>query len=95
MPTASELLSEADALRRGGRLAEAERCCRAAIAMEPDSAAAHNLLGGVLGTAGRPELAEACFRQALTCDGTFAQAHSNLGLALQLQHKTAEAVASF
>ncbi|MGC2201669.1 MAG: tetratricopeptide repeat protein [Stellaceae bacterium] len=70
------------ALRRLGRLAEAEACCREALRLTPTYAEAHNTLGDTLAALGRFTEAEACCREALRLTPTYAEAHNNLGAVL-------------
>jgi tetratricopeptide (TPR) repeat protein len=66
-----------------------------AVSLRPDSAAAHNNLGGALDGQGKLDEAAACFKKAIELDPKFAQAHSRLGAALGKQGKLDEALACF
>src|SRR5579863_9425603 len=65
---------EADSLRRQHRYADAERCGRRAIALDPRLPRAHSVLGRVFLETGRHEEAEAAFREAIRVDPAFAKA---------------------
>jgi tetratricopeptide (TPR) repeat protein len=60
-----------------GRLAEAEANYRAAIALQPSHARAHNNLGCVLHMQGRLDEALAAYRRALDLDADLPQANQN------------------
>jgi serine/threonine-protein kinase len=68
---------------------------RAALAVRPRCAVAHNNLGYLLAGQGRLAEAEACFRAALEARPAYAQAHYNLALLLAGQGKSADAEASY
>jgi serine/threonine-protein kinase len=74
---------------------EAARCWLLAVALRPDSAAAHINLGVALHKQGKMDDAIACFRKAIALDPNDAAAHNNLGVALQEQGKVAEAIACY
>ncbi len=87
-------LEEAVAHHRAGRLAEAERAYRSAIASAPQDALVHGLFGDVLLALGRDADAEAAYREALRRDPSIAIVHMNLGLALRRQRKLEDAVSA-
>jgi tetratricopeptide (TPR) repeat protein len=66
-----------------GRLDEAEKECREAIRIDPDSAVAHYNLGSLLNNKGREEDAEAEYRGALRINPDYGDAHYNLGVLLK------------
>jgi predicted O-linked N-acetylglucosamine transferase (SPINDLY family) len=74
-----------------GELAEAERCARAALAIDSQLADAHNNLGQTLLAAGRMQEAICAYREATISAPGNALFHSNLGGALFLQGELAEA----
>ena len=74
----------AAALRRLGRLEEAEAAARAALALRPESAAAANNLGNILRDRGHWEESAACYRSALRVAPDFADAWANLAWVLAL-----------
>jgi tetratricopeptide (TPR) repeat protein len=78
------------ALKRQGKLVEAEAASRKAIALRPEFPEAHNNLGIALYEQYKPAEAEAAFRQALALkpDAIF---HMNLGNALAAQGKLPKA----
>jgi len=65
-----------------GDYESAERECREAIKMNPNSAEAHWYLGSILHVLGRYEEAEKEFREAIKIKPNFSQAHYNLGILL-------------
>ena len=85
----------AGALLEGGKPQEAEGYLRAALALRPDSAAAHPNLGVALVRQGKAAEAEKNCRQAVALDPMDAQAHANLGWVLEGQGKLAEALALY
>lgn len=89
------VLAEAEALRDGGRLNEAEAMYRQLIGMAPEMAQAHYKLGVVLGMSGREDEAEAEYREALRLNRYHAEAANNLGALLRKQQKIDEAKAYF
>jgi Flp pilus assembly protein TadD len=80
--TRGNILTEADAHRRAGRLGAAEQCYRQALAADPASALAHNQLGIVLAQQRRTDEAIACFQQALAISPAATEALENLQTAL-------------
>jgi predicted O-linked N-acetylglucosamine transferase (SPINDLY family) len=71
--------------RRVGRSADAERCYRRALELEPGHADAVNNLGNLLREAGKLREAEQCYRRALELRPQFAKASRNLGNVLDEQ----------
>ncbi|AGA28248.1 serine/threonine-protein kinase [Singulisphaera acidiphila] len=67
----------------------------AAVALRPQSAAAHNVLGIALKVQGKFGEAVASYERALTLDPKHVPAHCNLGGALMAQQKLEEANARF
>jgi tetratricopeptide (TPR) repeat protein len=66
------------------RLADAERCCRRAIELNPELAEAHASLGFVLTSVGSLDEAIAACQAAIRLRPDFAQAHWNLAVAALL-----------
>jgi eukaryotic-like serine/threonine-protein kinase len=77
------------------RPAEAEGFLRAAVALRPQTSAAHTHLGNALVKKGDRDGAIDSFRQALACDPTNARAHNNLGLALWDKGERDQALACY
>jgi tetratricopeptide (TPR) repeat protein len=65
---------------------------KSALALRPDSAAAHNAVGGVLHAMGRVDEAIDEYHKALAIDPKYAYTHYNLGEALRSQGKLDEAI---
>jgi tetratricopeptide (TPR) repeat protein len=86
------LLNHADALEAQGKLDDAAKEYRQALAMKPDNYVAHNELGIVLGKQGLTEEALKEFRLSLAIQPNQATAHSNMGWILTETHKFPEAV---
>jgi tetratricopeptide (TPR) repeat protein len=78
---------EADSLRRQHRYADAERCGRRAIALDPRLPRAHSVLGRVFLETGRYEEAEAAFREAVQLDPGSGAAHRNLASVVQARKR--------
>jgi tetratricopeptide (TPR) repeat protein/serine/threonine protein kinase len=72
---------------------EAAECFLVAVALRPDSAAAHYNLGTVSRIIGKVEEAIACHCKAIELDPEFAAAHTGLGNALGKKGKVEEAIA--
>jgi tetratricopeptide (TPR) repeat protein len=78
-----------------GRLADAERWWRRAIATQPDFADAYSGLGILLKTLNRHADAESTYRQLLSLRPDDAHAHNNLGTVLYATGRRAEAEAAW
>jgi serine/threonine protein kinase/Flp pilus assembly protein TadD len=74
---------------------EAAECDLVAVALRPDSVAAHHNLGNALKVRGKVDEAADCFRQAVLLDPKFAPAHINLAVALKDKGKVEEAIACY
>lgn len=80
---------------RAGRLLEAERTYRSALAITPaDPAVTHNL-GVVIAAQGRHRAAIGCFDEALRADPGFVSAHYNRGVALMRLDEPRQAIEAF
>ena len=85
-----------DVLEGEGRIDEAMAERLEALRLAPDSAAAHNNLGGTLAAIpGRTSEAIREFEEALRLNPAYAEADNNLGAALDAEGRTAEAVPRF
>ena len=78
-----------------GRLDDAVKCYRQAIALQPGIAVAHYNLGIALNELGRPDEAVASYESALAIRPEFAEAHHNLANALSELGKRDEAIAHY
>jgi len=78
-----------------GRDAEAAKAFRKALAIRPDWAEAHSLLGSALSRAGSRQEAEKELRQAVQLKPDYAEGWNYLGEFLQQQGKTQEAQDAF
>jgi tetratricopeptide (TPR) repeat protein/SAM-dependent methyltransferase len=89
------LFASAVKCTQAGQLAEAERLCRAILSVEPNDAAAINLLGFVAYKSGRPAVAIDLIGRALVLDDKSPDCHFNMGLALLAVGRLPEAVTHF
>ncbi len=80
---------------RAGRLAEAERAYREALAREPNHPGALHLLGVIAHQVGRNDLAEQLIRRAIDRAPIVPEFHNNLGEALRHAGKIDEAAGSY
>ena len=92
---AADLVTQAVAAHRQGRLAEAETLYREVLARDPASFDALHLLGVIQGQRLNHAEAIALLSQALEIRPTDAAAHCNLGMALRGSGQSRDAVASF
>jgi Flp pilus assembly protein TadD len=83
------------ALKKQGRLAEAEAAYRAALGLSPGYAEALCNLGAVLREMGQLEAAATYCRQAVSQAPGLAKAHNTLGVVMQDQGETEAAIAAF
>ena len=90
-----DLLVQAMAAHRGGRLAEAEKLYHQALAILPNHAPAHNAWGVLLMQTGRVAEAVAAWRRTMELDAGHSGACSNLGAALHGQGKLDEAAEAY
>src|SRR5258707_4321668 len=89
------VLADAMAHFQGGRLAEAERAYRAALAIvRGDPAVTHNL-GVAIAAQGRHRAAVGCFEEALRADPGYVSAHYNRAVALMALGETRQAIKAF
>ncbi len=86
-------LAQAQACQKAGDLPAAEQHCRRALAADASSAAAHNLLGALLGQQGRIAEATAAIRRALELRPELAEAYYNLAAVALSQNQLDEAAA--
>ena len=89
------LLNVGSSLRVRGRLDDAERVLRRAIALAPGEAGAYVNLGNVELDRGRLPQAEGWYREALARDGRRPDVWYNLGVLLTRQGKLAEGMAAY
>jgi tetratricopeptide (TPR) repeat protein len=101
-PTSAEFRDEFRALAgaamshfTAGRLAQAERAYRAALAIAPANPMVTHNLGVVIAALGRHRAALGCFDAALRADPGFVSAHYNSGVALMQLGETAKAIEAF
>ena len=80
---------------QAGRLPEAERGYRAALALAPHNPAVTHNLGVTIAAQGRPDDAVGCFDEALKADPGFVSAHYNRAIAKMRLGETREATGGF
>jgi predicted O-linked N-acetylglucosamine transferase (SPINDLY family) len=97
---AEPLSNHAAVLRRLGRLDDAERAARAALAIAPNRAETQNNLGNILRDSGRYEESLICYKAAITVQPGFADAWANLswiqsliGHVSEAEHAARQAIA--
>jgi Flp pilus assembly protein TadD/SAM-dependent methyltransferase len=83
------------ALKKLGRLGEAEESYRQAIVLKPDLTEAHYNLGNTQKEMGKLDEAEVSLRQAIALRYEFTEAHTNLGITLYELGRSHEAEASY
>jgi tetratricopeptide (TPR) repeat protein len=88
------LLGEVQRRLAEGRLDEAERLARDAVAVGPQISECHNALGVTLRVAGRLDEAALAYRAALSIDPVNARAHNNLGDLYRVQGDYPAAIAA-
>ena len=81
--------------RKLGVFQKSEECCRRAVALKPDLAAAHQALGAALQCLGRMEEALPAYRTAIRLNPASAEAHYFLANALKDQGLTNEAITHY
>jgi tetratricopeptide (TPR) repeat protein len=89
------LVADATTHFQAGRVAEAERAYRAALALVPADPVVTLNLGVALAAQGRHRAAVDCFEEALIADLGFVSAHFNRGVALMELGETEEAIKAF
>ena len=85
----------ASCLGANGRLNDAAKSYKRAIALKPDYAPAYNNLGNILLEFGRLEDAEKSFKKAILIKPDLAEAHSNLGNVLKAFARLEDAEMSY
>ena len=94
VPTLDNLMAQAQALHRSGRIAQAEPIYREVLRRSPRHVDALHGLGMLAFQAGHPQAAADLIAQALAVDPQDASAHGNLGYALHVLGRHAEALQS-
>lgn len=92
MPSTAETLETALAHHKAGEMDEAAALYAEVLAVEPEHAEVHHLLGVMAYQRGLYARAEAQFRRAIAADGDVGKYHGNLGAALTAQGRWAEAL---
>ena len=90
-----QLAAEVVTHLEAGRPAEAERACRAALALIPDDPAITHNLGVAIAAQGRHRDAVGCFDTAIKADAGYVSAHYNRAVALLKLGETQEAIRAF
>ena len=89
------LMEIAQSMEHSGRIDDAIRYYREAVAVQPNLAKAHNNLGHILNSEKRFDEAVAHFSRALQIEPSFPAAHNNWGIALQNQARHDEAILQY
>jgi tetratricopeptide (TPR) repeat protein len=89
------VVDEAIELTGNGDVQAALARWKAALALDPNDARAHNGMGVVQGQAGQLDAAAASFQRAVTIEGDFFEAWYNLGVVLARIDRTADAIAAW
>jgi protein O-GlcNAc transferase len=92
--TPQQLLEEALAAQRSGRIGDAKRLYASLLSIDPTNAAAFGNLGIIAAQQGDLEGAERLFRQEIKVRPDDPAGYNNLGSVLQLQARTADAIAA-
>ena len=82
-PTVNQILQQAIASHKEGKIEEAEKSYKKAIELKPDYAEAHYNLGVILQSLGRFDETEKSYKKAIELKPDFPEAHYNLGVTLQ------------
>jgi protein O-GlcNAc transferase len=90
-----DILRQAIELQRSGRVAQAETSLRHLLALHPNHAEAHNALGNILISLGRPRDALEAYQRAIAIRPEYAEAHYNSGIARMNLNLKDQAVESF
>jgi tetratricopeptide (TPR) repeat protein len=91
----SEVIENAAALYKAGRLREAEQLCHDALSQDPMSATGHFVLGLCYLASSRFEPAAQRFRQSISLKPHTANYHYHLGLALDRMNRLKEATEAY
>ncbi|MBX9745551.1 MAG: tetratricopeptide repeat protein, partial [Hyphomonadaceae bacterium] len=92
---ADQLVQQAAALQRQGRLQEAVQLYSQALQLDPNHADALHMLGILLSQAGQPQNAVPMLERALQLKPGVAEIHANLGVALRRAGRAGDALARF
>ncbi|PZO50582.1 MAG: hypothetical protein DCF16_12895 [Alphaproteobacteria bacterium] len=95
MTRADQLVQQAMALQRQGRLQEAAQLYQQALLADPKHVEALHLMGVVFLQSGQPQAAAPLLEKAVSLRPDFADAHANLGAALRRLGRSTDALTSF
>lgn len=90
--TVPEFLEAAGYALKGGQVPVALKCLDRALALEPENALVHSLLGVVFKSMGKLDLAEKAYRKSLEYNGKQLEPLNNLGNLLVGQRRYQEAI---
>ena len=94
-PTVNQILQQAIASHKEGKIEEAEKSYKKAIELKPDLPEAHNNLSNILLKLSKIEEAEASLKKAIELKPDYAEAHYNLGITLRNLGRLDEAEKSY
>ena len=94
-PTVNQILQQAIASHKEGKIEEAEKSYKKAIELKPDFFEAHNNLGATQQNLGRLDEAEKSYKKAIELKPDYAEAHNNLGNTLNYKGDLVAAIDSY
>ena len=94
-PTVNQILQQAIASHKEGKIEEAEKSYKKVIELKPDFPEVHNNLGNILFELSKIDEAEASIKKAIELRPDYAEAHYNLGITLQNLGRLDEAEKSY
>ena len=94
-PTVNQILQQAIASHKEGKIDEAEKSYKKAIELKPDYAEAHYNLGVALENLGRLDEAEKSYKKAIELKPDFPEAHNNLGNTLNYKGDLVASIDSY
>ena len=94
-PTVNQILQQAIASHKEGKIEEAEKSYKKAIELKPDLPEAHYNLGNTLKNLGRLDEAEKSYKKAIELKPDYAEAHNNLGNTLNYKGDLVAAIDSY
>ena len=95
VPDINQLFAEASAHHQAGKFVEAETLYGQILAIDPNHADCHHLLGGLALQTGQFEMAAVMFGKAIALDDQVPEYHYNLAISLWILGRLEDAVAHF
>ena len=94
-PTVNQILQQAIASHKEGKIEEAEKSYKKVIELKPDFPEVHNNLGNILFELSKIDEAEASIKKAIELKPDYAEAHNNLGNTLNYKGDLVAAIDSY